>query len=600
MTRDTLIDRFFDCETKYAALPALYYSDGGNWKHYTWAQYVRRARAFAGALIELGLQAGDGVAIMSDNNPEWVIADVGAMIARGVPTGIYQTCTAEQAEYIANHCEAKVVVLESRERWEYLGGAAWADTLEHTDKIVLIRDAEQVDDPRVMSFADFEALGAANQSAVDDRAAQIEEDDLAMLIYTSGTTGPPKGVMLSHRNIAWTTKQAFEMVGDGGPDDAIVSYLPLSHIAEQLFSILVPVTGGIPIWFAEDLTKVKDAMLAARPTFFLAVPRVWEKFKAAMEGPLSEATGVKKFIVDNSRAALLEGGRVVVERGEQALPFGLKVRYDLANKLFGTKLKEKLGLERLKLAVTGAAPISFEVLEFFLSIGIIIHEGYGQSEGVGAASYNQPHPGQRKLGSAGKPFPGLEMKIAEDGEILVRGPNVFLGYYKDPDATAATVIDGWLHSGDVGELDSDGYLKITDRKKDLIITAGGKNVAPQNIEKFLRSIEGVGNAVAIGDRQRFIAALVTVCPDQAPGLAVRNGWPTERSELAIHPAFRAYLQAQIDSAVNTKLARYESVREFRVIAEDFTVEGGELTPTQKVKRPIVNQKYAHVIEEIYA
>lgn len=603
MTRDTLIDRFLARGTTQGPVPALWYKQQHTWKHITWEQYVARARAFAGALLALGFEPGNGVAIMSNNNPQWVIADVGAMMARGVPAGIYQTCTSDQALYIANHCEAKVVVLEDLAIWEGLGGAAWAAKLEHARRIVMIRDAEKTDVEMVVSFDDFLASGADHQEAVDRRVEEIEPDELAKLIYTSGTTGPPKGVMLSHHNLAWTAKQSLdlvEVVGSVQPDDAIVSYLPLSHIAEQMFSILAPITGGIAVWFAEDLTKVKDAMIVARPTVFLAVPRVWEKFRNALEARLEEATGIKKGIVDFSRSTLSEAGHVILEHGEEGLPFALKAKYNFANRVFATKLKAALGLDRLRLAVTGAAPISREVLEFFLSIGIIIHEVYGQSEDTGPTTYNYPIPGKRKLGTVGLAFPGVEVKIADDGEIVVRGPNVFLGYYKNPEATAEALVDGWLHSGDVGQFDEDGFLRITDRKKDLIITAGGKNVAPQNIEKLLRDIEGVGNAVVIGDNRKFLSALLTVCPEQGPAIAERMGWPVDPAQLAQHEPFRAHVEASIDDVVNRELARYENVRKFTILADDFTVEGGELTPTQKVKRPVVNQKYADEIEAFYA
>lgn len=603
MARDTLIDRFIARGEAQAAIPALWYKAHNTWKHITWSQYVERARQFAGALLELGFEPRDGVAIMSNNNPEWVISDVATMMVRGVPAGIYQTCTDQQALYIANHCEAKVVVLEDLTVWEHLGGADWVDKLEHTARIVMIRDADQVDHELVLSFDDFLAIGANNQDAVEARIAEIEPADLAKLIYTSGTTGPPKGVMLSHHNLAWTAKQSVdlvEVVGKVQPDDAIVSYLPLSHIAEQMFSILAPITAGIPVWFAEDLTKVKDAMIVARPTVFLAVPRVWEKFKNALDARLEEATGVKAGIVDFSRSSLLQAGYVILNEGEEGLPLGLRARYKVANKLFATKLKGALGLDRLRLAVTGAAPISLEVLEFFMSIGIIIHEVYGQSEDSGPTTYNYPIPGKRKLGTVGLPFPGVEVKIADDGEILVRGDNVFMGYYKNPEATAETLKDGWLYSGDVGQFDEDGFLRITDRKKDLIITAGGKNVAPQNIEKLLRDIEGVGNAVVIGDNRKFLSALLTVCPEQGPALAKQRGWPTEPATLAAHEGFREHIQSALDRSVNEELARYENIRKFTILPDDFTVEGGELTPTQKVKRPVVNSKYAAQIEAFYA
>jgi long-chain acyl-CoA synthetase len=366
-----------------------------------------------------------------------------------------------------------------------------------------------------------------------------------------------------------------------------------------MFTILAPITGGIAVWFAEDLTKVRDVMVVARPTIFLGVPRVWEKFRNALEERLEETKGVKRKIVDFSRATLREAGSIILEHGEQGLPLSLKAKYRIADRLFARKLKLALGLDRLRLAVTGAAPISRDVLDFFLSIGIIVHEVYGQSEDTGPTTYNYPIPGKRKLGTVGIPFPGVEVRVADDGEILVRGPNVFMGYYKNAEATAETLVDGWLHSGDVGQFDEDGFMRITDRKKDLIVTAGGKNVAPQNIEKLLRDIEGIGHAVVIGDKRRFLSALLTVCPDQGPALAERMSWPADPAELAAHEPFHAYIEEAVDRSVNRRLARYENIRKFTILTNDFTVEGGELTPTQKVKRPVVNQKYASEIEALY-
>jgi long-chain acyl-CoA synthetase len=329
----------------------------------------------------------------------------------------------------------------------------------------------------------------------------------------------------------------------------------------------------------------------------MGVPRVWEKFKGALEGKLAETRGVKKAIVDWARGVGAQAGPLVVEKGAASGLLGLQHR--LADRLFYGKLKEALGLDRLKVAVSGAAPIGRDVLDFFVSIGLVIHEVYGQSEDTGPTTFNQPFPGKRRLGTVGLPIPGIQVKLAPDGEILVRGQNVFQGYYKDEAATREALVDGWLCSGDIGEFDADGFLRITDRKKDLIITAGGKNVAPQNIEKLLRGIDGVGNAMVIGDRRKYLAAVLTVDPEGGPALATRNGWPTDVEALSRHAAFRQHVQGEIDR-VNRQLAQYESIKRFALLPQDFTVEGGELTPTQKVKRKVVSQKYADVIEGLYA
>jgi long-chain acyl-CoA synthetase len=596
MTRDTIPDRVQNFGRTLGNKAAMHYYADDVWHAVSWAEYAHRSRVFAGALLANGYEPGDGVAILSDNCPEWLIAEMGAMMARAVAAGIYQTCTPEQTAYIAQHCEAKVVVVQDPTQWTKFSSQRSA--LPKLRKVVLLTGADEVDDALVCSFDEFMEEGEANLEAADARFAEVQDDDLAVLIYTSGTTGPPKGVMLSHHNLAWTAQQTNVAAGATVTDnDCVVSYLPLSHIAEQLFSIHLPATYGFPVWFAGSVDRLKDTLGEARPTLFLAVPRVWEKFKAALEAKLSAATGLKSVIVNWARNVGLKAGPKLIEEGKVGGLLGLQ--YSLANRLFYSKLTAQLGLDRLELAVTGAAPIGKDVLDFFMSCGIIIHEVYGQSEDSGPTTFNQPKAGHRKLGTVGIPFPGVDVRIADDGEICVRGPNVFKGYYKNPEATAEALVDGWLHSGDIGEFDADGFLRITDRKKDLIITAGGKNVAPQNIEKLLRRIPAIGQAVVIGDKRKFLTALLTIDGEGGSDYAATKGWPADVNELAAHKAFRDHVQAGVDEA-NAELARYETIKRFVILPEDFTVEGGELTPTQKVKRKVVHEKYSDDITGLYA
>jgi len=583
MARDTIPDRLLRHAEARPEAPALWSRRGDRWIATNWSDYAQACLDFAGGLLEAGYAPGDAVAILGGNSPEWIIADVGAMFARGVAAGIYQTSTAEQAAYVAAHCEARIIVVEDAAQAAKL--LSVQDRMPALRTLVLLRDAERVDDPRVVTFEAFLARGRAHRADVQACFAELRDADLATLIYTSGTTGPPKGVMLSHANLAYVAREACKLTGSEpiGPDDCVVSYLPLSHIAEQMFSIHLPLTAGVTVWCCEAIEKLREVLADARPTVFLAVPRVWEKFKVALEGRLSEQRGVKRAIVTWSRGVGLEAGRWIVERGPPGGVLGLK--HGIARRLFFTKLLGGLGLDRLRLAVTGAAPIGVDVLEFFLSCGIVIHEVYGQSEGSGPTTFNRIEPGKRRLGTVGLPFPGVAVRVAEDGEILVRGPNVFMGYHKDPQATAEAIdAEGWLHSGDVGSFDAEGFLRITDRKKDLIITAGGKNVAPQNIEKLLRAIEGVSQAVVIGDNRKYLTALITVDPARAPSDATQR---------------RAHVQAGVDR-VNAQLARYEQVKRFEVLPNDFTVEGGELTPTQKIMRKAVAGKYAKEIAALYA
>ncbi len=595
MARDTTVDRVMHHASVRGSQTAFVHKVNGAWVPITYRTYGQRAREFAGALIAEGIVAGDAVGIMGDNTPEWVTADVGAMMARAVPAGIYQTSTAEQMAYVAGHCDAKVLVLQHKKHWDRL--RAQREKLPALKRVVMINDAAQIAelDPTVISFDDFCALGRPHMADVDKRFSEIQDKDLATLIYTSGTTGPPKGAMLSHANLMFMARSAYNLRGPAG-EESIVSYLPLSHIAEQMFSIHMPAVMGAQLVFAEALEKLKDALVVGRPTTFLGVPRVWEKFKAALETKLGEATGRKADVIKWSRAVGLEAGREKLANGKMSP--ATYAKYKVADKLFFSKLKGQLGLDRMKLAVTGAAPISKEVLEFFLSCGVVIHEVYGQTEGAGATTFNMPAPKKTRLGTAGLPLPGITVKIADDGEILMSSPGCFMGYFKDAAATRATVVDGWLYTGDVGEIDRDGFLRITDRKKDLIITSGGKNVAPQNIEKHLKDIDGIGQAVVIGERRNYLTALLTLEPEKCKALAKAKAWPDSPADLAKLPAMNAHVEAAVQ-AVNAKLARYESIKKFVLLPDDFTVDGGELTPTQKVKRKVVSDKYSKEIESMY-
>lgn len=596
--RQTIPQRLMQQGARQGDRPALWYrvqtASGEVWKSIGWRTYAERCQLFAGGMLAEGCAKGDVVAIVGNNSPEWVIADVGAMCAGGVAAGIYQTLKPHQIQYVAHHCEAKILVLENKGQWEkYL---EVRDELPHVKRVVMVSDGEDLKDPIVMTFSEFLDSGRPYLDELADRFKSLEGEDLATLIYTSGTTGEPKGVMLNHDNLHFTANQAIEMLGSVAEDDCVVSYLPLSHIAEQMFTIHLAIAAGYPVWFCEDIARLKETLIAARPTFMIAVPRVWEKFKIALEAKLAEATGAKKAIVEWSMGVGLKVGMQIFEKGEPSMVGGMK--YGVAKTLFFDKIKEQLGLDRMKIAVTAAAPIGRDVLDFFMAIGLPIHEVYGQSEDCGPTTFNRPFAGQRRLGTVGLPFPNTEVKIAEDGEILVKGRHVFQGYYKNPEATAETLVDGWMHSGDIGEFDRHGFLRITDRKKDLIITAGGKNVAPQSIEKLLRAIKGVGHAVVVGDRRKFLSALLTIDPEQGPALARANGWPEDPAALVKHEAFQAYITAEVEKA-NSELAKYETIKRWTILPEDFTPDTGELTPTQKVKRKVVNDKYSAEIEAFY-
>jgi long-subunit acyl-CoA synthetase (AMP-forming) len=568
--------------------PALHFMRNGRWDTLCWRDYHAQVRLAARALIALGVAPGDHVTIIGFNCAEWFVADLAAIAAGAVPAGIYTTNTAEQCQYVAHHCSARVAFVENAEQLAKFREIR--HQLPSLAAIVVMREEPDGDD--ALSWGQFLALGRnVDERALDDRIEAQRLDDVCTLIYTSGTTGVPKAVMLSHGNISWVIEQASRLVNIRAGDD-IVSYLALSHVAEQLFSLHSNAVLGTSIWFAESLEKVGDALRAARPHHFLAVPRVWEKMQAKMEAAGAKNSPVKRRIVAWARRVGLDAGYAHQENRRRPLA------YPLAKGLVFSKVRQALGLDRARTLVTGAAPISRSTLDFFLSLGLPILEVYGMSECTAITTCCTPE--RYRTGKAGYVLPGTEVRIGDEGEICMRGPHVFKGYYGDPVATAAAIdADGWLHSGDIGEIDSDGFVQITDRKKELIITAGGENIPPQLVEGHLKSIAAVSQAVLIGDRRRYLSALLTLDPERILAISSLADSPARTAaEAAACPKVIAHLQREIDR-VNQRLARVQTVKRFTILAHELTVEGGELTPTMKVKRKVVSEKYAEVIEAMY-
>jgi long-chain acyl-CoA synthetase len=576
---DTIPHRALRNATDKSSTIAYEAKVNGRWQPTTWRTYADQIRTAARAMIALGLPPGGKVSILGFNRPEWTIFDHAAMAAGGCPAGIYTTCSADEVAYIIHHSESRLVLVENAEQLAKVRAKrAELPMLEH---IVMMQGATFSPAADTLAWDEFMArAGAQGTDAMfDARLAAIQEHDLATLIYTSGTTGPPKGVMLSHRNLAWTADLLLD-IGGRRDGEVSLSYLPLSHIAEQMCTIHMPATLGGTIYFAESIDKVPENLKDARPTAFFGVPRIWEKFHAGLAGKLAEATGVKKRLVDWARGVC---GKVNAHRDRgESIPRVLDLQYRLATKLVISKIKAAMGFDRAQRLYSGAAPIAPDVLEFMASLDLPILEIYGQSEDSGPTSCNLV--GRTRIGSVGVALPGLEVKIADDGEICVRGPNVFLGYYKEAAATAETLIDGWLHSGDLGAFDKDGFLTITGRKKEIIITAGGKNIAPKNIEAMIKTSPLVGEAVVIGDRRKYLTALITLEPTAAKHVGVDEA--------------RAQVQATIDTA-NQSLARVEQIKKFAILARPFGVDSGELTPTLKIKRKAVAQIYAREIESMY-
>ena len=570
--------------------PAMKVQQGSVWKTYTWRQYDELARRAARGFIKLGLGKGEGVSIIGRNRPEWFAADVGAILAGGVPAGIYTTCSPQQCQYITDHCDAAVAVVEDAQQLAKFKEVR--DQLPGLKAFVMMDGSDKAED--VHTWDELLTLGD-DVPAAELKARMDDQDpgDLCTLIYTSGTTGPPKAVMMSHNNLTWTTGAMLDEVGGGfGPGDSVVCYLPLSHIAEQVVGLHLPMAIGGCCWFCPDLELLGETLRQVRPTIFLAVPRVWEKIQAKITAAAVQNSRLKRKIGAWARKVGLAAG-YADQKGKPR-----PLCYPVADLLVFSKVRALLGLDRCRIAVSSAAPISVDTLEFFLSLGITICEVYGMSEATGPGTISLPD--SYRTGSVGRALTGTEIKIAEDGEVCMRGPHVFLGYLKNEEATAEALDDdGWLHSGDVGEIDGTGFVKITDRIKELIITAGGKNIAPQLIEGNLKSIPVVAQAVVIGDKRKFLSALLALDPERIPLEAKEAGSSaTTAAEAARCKKFQAHLQGLVDG-VNARLSRVEAIRKFVVLPEELSIDRDELTPTLKLKRRVINENYAEQIEGIY-
>jgi long-subunit acyl-CoA synthetase (AMP-forming) len=585
MANETVIQVLEDTAQRLPSGPALRRKGSDGWTTLTWSDYRERVYRAGRALVSLGLQPSSCVVILGGNRPEWFIANLATIAAGGLPSGIYTTSTAEQCSYIIRHCEASIAIIENTHHLLQLTG------VRNRLASVIAMDGGS-EEEGVMGWDEFLALGdEVEPSVLDDRIAGLRSDRACTLIYTSGTTGEPKGVMLSHDNVLWMAG-AVQRHYHVTEDDRGISYLPLSHIAEQVVSIFTPMVAGGCMSFAQSLETLGDDLRDVRPTFFFAVPRVWEKIQARMEAAGASASPLRRRLVRWARGVGLVGGRAH-QRGEP-LPSG----WWLAKRLVFDKVRQRLGFDRTRVFLTSAAPMARSTLDFYLSLGIPILEVYGMSECTGPTTFSTED--RYRTGSTGWAIPGTELHIAPDGEILFRGPHVFIGYHRNADATKEALDEaGWLHSGDIGLIDEEGFLYVTDRKKEIIITSGGKNVAPVPIESKLKAIPGVGQAVVVGDRRKFLSALVVLDPDSVASIAAEIGSDASSvDEAAGCERFRAYFEDRVDS-VNASLAPYESIRRFAVIGEGLSVENGTLTPTLKLKRRVIHEVFADVIDGFY-
>jgi len=594
----TVPARFKEAVARWGDKVAMRKKEYGLWHDITWNDYYEKVRNVACALMSMGLERGDCAAIIGDNCPEWVYSDVGIQCCGAAATGVYATNAWPQVEYVVKNSESKVFFVENEEqldKWLH-----FRDNVPDLAKVV-VWDTEglrQFKDPMVMTFDELLVLGQKaseeNPELFDQRIAEIEPQDLSVLIYTSGTTGPPKGAMLTHRNCLWMGHAITSnnpMVGT----DEIMSFLPLCHIFEQLFTVLAHITVGHIVNFIESPDTVADNMIEISPTVGHAVPRIWEKYFSAIMIRMADATWLKRLVF--FIALKIGKKRANLAMNFKPVPFYLELLYKLVHFVVFRKLKERMGFDRIRIAYSGAAPIAPDILYFFQSIGVNLVEGYGQTEGTGVTT--TARIGRVKFGTVGEPLEGVQIKIADDGEILVKSPGVFKGYFKNPESTAETIVDGWLHSGDVGEIDEDGYLKITDRKKDIIVTAGGKNITPQYIENKLKASLYINDAVVIGDRRKFLTCLIMIDEDNVVKFAQDHKIQfSTYKDLAADEKINKLIHEEL-KAVNETLSRVEQVKKFTILPKKLYEEDGEVTPTMKVKRNFVNEAFKDLIEAMY-
>ena len=571
----------------------------GIWTSYSWTDYWDHAMWVGLALAKLGLKRGDVVSVLSENRREWLYTDLGVVAMGGITSGVYTTDSAAQLKYLVNDSASVFLFLENDEQLDkWLEVRSEMPTLQN---VILFDRAGLRDfsDPQVMFFDDLVALGQdearTQPNRFDAEIDKAQSQDTAMLVYTSGTTGPPKGAMISHANMIFQMSGALPSLEVEEGDEQLC-FLPLCHVLERLVSTYMQLASGAHINFAESGETVFENLQEVSPHTFVAVPRVWEKMYSRIQILRSEATAIGRWSLDQAVAAgaarqnYLEFGKPV--------PVAIAARYRLWDQLVLSKLRRMLGLDRLRRGGTGAAPISQDLLRWFHSIGVPLYEGYGATETSGIATFNDRN--QNTFGTVGARMPGTELRIADDGEILIRGPHIFNGYWNMPEKTAETIIDGWLHTGDVGRIGNDGALTITGRIKDIIITQGGKNITPAEIESKLKFSPYISDAVLIGDQRKFLTCLIMIDQENVEKFAQDNAVPfSDFASLCAAPEVQDLIQT-IVIEVNKDFARVEQIKAFRLIDILLTAEDDELTPTMKLKRSFVEQKHKALIDSMYA
>jgi long-chain acyl-CoA synthetase len=564
--------------------PAYLVEEDDGWREVSWRDADELVRAYANGLLARGVGKGESFAILAQNSLDWALVDFALAQIGAVGVPVYANSSPRDVAYLLEHSEAVGIVCEDAEQLAKVETVV--DELPRLEHVLMYHDLAGLASHGI----DF---ARTHPTALEDASAAIEEDDLYTIIYTSGTTGPPKGCMIRHRNYYAMTSVVDEMQDHYRPDDTMLLYLPLAHNFGRLM-LLSGAYVGFPIAFLADPLRVADAMLQIRPTVLPSVPRVYEKVYAAVQARFDEATGVKRRLIDWALPIGYEVSRLEAEA--KPVPRRLAARHRMADRLVFAKVRERLG-GRLRIPISGGAPLAKDIAEFFDAIGVRILEGYGLTECTTACSTNRPE--RYRFGTVGPALPGFEVEIGEDGEIMIRSDTVFAGYLKDPEATAAVLSpEGWLRSGDVGEIDADGFISITDRKKDILVTAGGKNVAPQNIENDLKTSKYVSQALVVGDRKPYVAALITLDEAEIGKWAAEQGIEGDLASLSVDDRVRGLLQSVVDE-VNRERSRFEQVKRFALLPRDFTMEHGEVTPTLKLRRRAVSEHFEREIEELY-
>lgn len=602
---ETIVHIFWDRVKRSPDRPAILHKVSGQYRPVIWREHGRLVELLAGGLLKHGIERGDRVAILSNTRPHWTWADIAILSVGGVTVPVYPTLNAPEIDYLLKHSGASGLFLEnSRQLMKVLQIGQLPEGL----KFIVMMDGpiptETVapEGIRLMSWTDLmmdgEVYLPANPNALVYRIEQIRPDDLATVVYTSGTTGVPKGAMISHRNIYFVCQTVSLNVGFH-PDDVTLSFLPLSHIFERVGGQMLAIYEGFVTAYAESMETVPQNMQEVRPTLMNAVPRFYEKAYNRINVEIRKMPKAQQYLI---RWALSLGRRAAKHKetlanGQQKIVDDVyRTELRVADRLVFSKIRRRFG-GKLRFLVSGAAPLSTEVQQFFETIGMPIIEGYGLTETAAPLACNRPN--EVRKGTVGKPLPGLEVKIAEDGEILVKGPSIFGGYYRDPAATQEAFKDGYFCTGDIGAFDEDGYLKILDRKKDLIITAGGKHVAPQYIENLFASERLISRVLVYGDRRKYISALITLASESLEAFAKSSAITYSTiEELIDHPLVLHEVEQSV-ARVNERLASFERIKKYLILEQDFSIEANELTPTLKMRRKIITEKYKHLLDSLY-